>query len=90
MIGADFQQGMELVSLFKVNTVTENYRLIYAAATVISRGYHFQALSKSKTSTLIPCPVDRDDIVSLEIYRHCFTNNYLKHLFSLIIMKAFL
>ena len=35
MIRADFQQGMESVSEFKMNTVTENYRLIYAAATVI-------------------------------------------------------
>ena len=32
---AAFQQGMESVSSFKMNTVTENYRLIYAAATVI-------------------------------------------------------
>ena len=32
MIRADFQQGMELVSLFKMNTVTENYWLIYATA----------------------------------------------------------
>ena len=35
MIRADFQQGMELVSSFKMNTVAENYWLIYAAATVI-------------------------------------------------------
>ena len=34
-IRADFQQGMESVSLFKINTVTENYWLIYGAATVI-------------------------------------------------------
>ena len=32
MIKADFQQGMEFI---KMNTVTENYWLIYAAATVI-------------------------------------------------------
>ena len=30
-IRADFQQGMESVSSFKINTVTENYWLIYAA-----------------------------------------------------------
>ena len=35
MIRADFQQGMESVSWFKMNTVTEIYWLIYAAATVI-------------------------------------------------------
>ena len=34
-----------------MNTVTEKYHV----------GYYFQ----SKTSTPIPCPVDRDDIVSL-------------------------
>ena len=34
-IRADFQQGMESVSFFKMNTVTENYWLIYAAATII-------------------------------------------------------
>ena len=34
-IRADFQQGMESVSLFKVNTVTENDWLIYVAALVI-------------------------------------------------------
>ena len=33
MTRTDFQQGMELVPLFKMNTVTENYWLIYAAAT---------------------------------------------------------
>ena len=41
---ADFQQGMELVSLFKMNTVTENDWLVYAAATVIwpyHVGYYF-------------------------------------------------
>ena len=32
---ADFQQGMESVSEFKMNTVTENYWLIHAAAMVI-------------------------------------------------------
>ena len=31
MIRADFQQGMESVSLFEMNTVTENYWLIYVA-----------------------------------------------------------
>ena len=35
MIKADFQQDMESVSKFKMKTVTENYWLIYAAATVI-------------------------------------------------------
>ena len=34
-IRADLQQGMETVSSFKINTVTENYWLIYAAAMVI-------------------------------------------------------
>ena len=34
MIRADFQQGIESMSLYKMNTVTENYWLIYAAATV--------------------------------------------------------
>ena len=33
MIRADFQQGMESVSSFKMNTVNENYLLIYGAAT---------------------------------------------------------
>ena len=45
---ADFQQGMESVSKFKMNTVTENYWLIYAAATIICPyhvGYYFQSLS---------------------------------------------
>ena len=45
---ADFQQGMESVTLFKMNTVTENHWLIYAAATVIwphHVGYYFQSLS---------------------------------------------
>ena len=48
MIRADFQQGMELVSQFKVNTMTDNYWLMYAAATVIwpyHVGYYFQSLS---------------------------------------------
>ena len=35
MIRAHFRQGMESMSSFKINTVTENYWLIYAAATVI-------------------------------------------------------
>ena len=40
MIRADFRQGMESMSEFKINTVTDkNYRLISAAATVIWR-YH--------------------------------------------------
>ena len=39
---------------------SENYLLIYAAAMVIL-GYYFQSLSYFKTSTPIPCPVDRDD-----------------------------
>ena len=37
----DFQQGMESLSLFKMNTVTQNYWLIYAAATVIVWGINF-------------------------------------------------
>ena len=44
-IRTDFQQGMESVSSFKINTVTENYWLIYAAASVIwpyRVGYYFQ------------------------------------------------
>ena len=44
----DFQQGMELVSSCKINTVTENYWLAYAAATRIWHyhvGYYFQSLS---------------------------------------------
>ena len=67
-ISADFQQGVESVSWFKMNTVTENCWLINAAATVMwpyHVGYYFQSLSQSKTSTPIPCPVDRDDIVPL-------------------------
>ena len=36
MIRADFKQGMESMSEFKMNTVTENYRVVYAPATVIS------------------------------------------------------
>ena len=35
MIRADFQQGMESVSYIKMNTVTEKYWLIYAAAAAI-------------------------------------------------------
>ena len=35
MIIADYQQGMESVSEFKMNTVTEIYWLVYAAATAI-------------------------------------------------------
>ena len=35
MIRADFQHGMESVSSFKMNAVTGNYWLIYAAAMVI-------------------------------------------------------
>ena len=35
MIRANFQQGMESVSSFKLNTVTDNYLLIYVAATAI-------------------------------------------------------
>ena len=34
-IRADFQQGMESALLFKMNTVTENYWLISAAAMLI-------------------------------------------------------
>ena len=48
MIRADFQQGMESVLEFKMNTVTDNYWLIYAAAMVIwpyHVGYYFQSLS---------------------------------------------
>ena len=47
-IRADFQQGMESMSPFKMNTVTKNYWLVYAAATVIwpyHVGYYFQSLS---------------------------------------------
>ena len=33
MIRTDFQQGIESVSYFKMNTVTENYWLIFAATT---------------------------------------------------------
>ena len=46
------------------NTVTGNYWLICAAATVIwpyHVGYYFQSLGSSKSSSPIPCPVDRDD-----------------------------
>ena len=39
MIRADFQQGKESVSLFKMNTVTENDWRIYAAAMVLL--WHF-------------------------------------------------
>ena len=42
------QQGMELVSSFKMNTVTENYWLIYAAVMVTwpyHVVYYFQSLS---------------------------------------------
>ena len=68
-IRADFQQGMESVSSFKMNTVTENYWLILYSTNgnmTLSCGvYYFQSLRLSKTSILIPCPVDRDDIVPL-------------------------
>ena len=69
-IRADLQQGMESVSYFKTNTVTENYWLIYAAATVIwpyHVGIIFSHRVNLKTSTPIPCPVDRDDIVPLTL-----------------------
>ena len=56
-----------------MNTVTENYWLIYAAAAAAAAaatvilphhvGYYFQSLKK--TITPISCPVDRDDIVPL-------------------------
>ena len=63
MIRADFQQGMEL----KMNTVTENKWIIYAAATII---WPLVVLLSShwilsKTSTPIPCPVYCDDIAPL-------------------------
>ena len=48
MIRADFQQGMESVSYFRINTVTENYWLNYSAATLIwpdHVGYYFQSPS---------------------------------------------
>ena len=48
MIRADFQQGMESVSSFTMNPVTENYWLVYAASTVIwpyHVGYYFQSPS---------------------------------------------
>ena len=47
-IRADFQQCMESVSEFKINTVTDNYWLIYAAAMVLwpyHMGYYFHSLS---------------------------------------------
>ena len=51
---------MELVSLFKMNTVTENYWLIYATAMdLISHCVNL------KLALQIPCPVDHDDIVPL-------------------------
>ena len=43
-----YAECMETVAYFKMNTVTENYWLIYAAAMVISPyhvGYYFQSLS---------------------------------------------
>ena len=42
-IGEDFQQGMESVSSFKMNTVTENYWLMYAATVIwpYHVGYYF-------------------------------------------------
>ena len=52
-----------------MNTVTGNYWRIYAAATVIWSyhvGYYFQSMSKSNTSTIIPCPVDNDETVPLK------------------------
>ena len=50
---------MESVFLFKVNTVTAHYWLIYAAATVI--------MTLSMWGIILShwCPVDRDDIVPL-------------------------
>ena len=72
LIRADSQQGMESVSQFKVNTVNENYWLIYmyvhVAATVIRPchvGYYFQSLKQSKPNTPIPWPVDHEDFVPL-------------------------
>ena len=72
MIRADFQQDMESVSYFTMNIVTENYWLIYAAATSIGlgpyrMGYYFQSLSYSKTNTPIPYPVDRDYIIPFKV-----------------------
>ena len=63
---------MESASSFNMNTVTETYWLIYAAATVIwpyHVGYYFQSLEFHwpLVSTTIPCPVDRDDIVPLNL-----------------------
>ena len=48
MIRADFQQGMESMSYFKMNTVTENYWVIYVSAMVIwsyHMGFYFQSQS---------------------------------------------
>ena len=63
-----FNRAWNQCSSLTVNTVTENYWLIYAAATVKCPDhvrYYFQWLSSSKTSTPNPRSVDRDDIVPL-------------------------
>ena len=49
----------------KMNTVTKNHWLIYAATTVmiaLSCEMLFQSINQPKTSTPNPCPVDGDDI----------------------------
>ena len=77
-ITADSQQGMESVSKFKMTTVTENYWLISIqhADTVIwcyHVGCYFQSPSNLKLALRFPCPVDRDDIVSLKYPRNILT-----------------
>ena len=75
MITADFQQGMESVSYFKMDTVTENYWLIYAVAKVIWP-YHWVNL---KPALQFQCPVDRDNIVPLTWQIHNEPHKMVAH-----------
>ena len=73
-----FNRAWNRCHSLKMNTVTENYGLIYASSNGLwpyHVGYYFQSL---KTSTPIPCPVDHDDIVPLkDDGSYNVTNNYL-------------
>ena len=76
---SSWSEGMEPVSQFKINKVTDNYWLIYATATKIwpyHVGCYFQSLSLSKSSSLIPWPVDHDDIGTFSPrWRNLIRNN---------------
>ena len=72
--------GIESVSSYKMNTVTENYWLIYAAAMVIwphHVGYYGSHCVNIKTNIPIPCPVDRDDTAPGLSQVYCFKSGFM-------------